>query len=195
MWDSGVWEMREAWQPVETGAKNLLSTSAFSMSVVFSFLYARIRGFTLSMAHLFSRILYCRFLYPLPSAVLAFLLPSLHVQTASLYSSQVKHPCFHCLYAAFLPFSLICKSLPSHVGFLLPLLVLLYWSTKSLIFNERINRLHLWSQNLLVVKVKFRTQFPVVLEKESNYNADIQTFGFSHQNLHCQNDSVRSCSK
>jgi len=52
------------------------------------------------------------------ACALAILIPCLQVQMASLYSSQVTHPCFQSLYVPFLPPSLPSRSLLSHAGFL-----------------------------------------------------------------------------
>ncbi|KAK4806919.1 LOW QUALITY PROTEIN: hypothetical protein QYF61_012640 [Mycteria americana] len=52
------------------------------------------------------------------NCALAFLIPSLHIQAESLYSSQDTCPCFHCLCISFLHFSLTKRSLLSHAGLL-----------------------------------------------------------------------------
>ena len=52
---------------------------------------------------------------------LAVLIPSLHAQTVSLYSSEVLCLCFHLLYAFFLCLSFVMSSLFIHAGLLLPL--------------------------------------------------------------------------
>ncbi|KAK4810853.1 LOW QUALITY PROTEIN: hypothetical protein QYF61_008825 [Mycteria americana] len=105
---------REVWEervPAKTEAKMLLSTSAFSSSIVTSLPVVFIRGkpFLLFLASLvkFSS-----------SWALAFLTPSLHNWAVSLYSSQVTCPCFHCLCISFLPFSLTSMSQLSHAGLL-----------------------------------------------------------------------------
>ncbi|KAK4829123.1 hypothetical protein QYF61_002161 [Mycteria americana] len=91
-----VWEERS---PVKTEAKKLLSTSAFSSSVVTSLPVLFIGGkpFLLFLAS---------FVKFSSSHALAFLTPSLHNWAASLYSSQDTCPCSHCLCISFLPFSL-----------------------------------------------------------------------------------------
>ncbi|KAK4818403.1 hypothetical protein QYF61_012324 [Mycteria americana] len=105
---------REVWEerlPVKTEAKNLLSTSAFSSSIVTSLPVLLIRGktFLLFFASLakFSS-----------SCALAFLTPSLHNCAASLYSSQDLSPCFCCLCISFLPFSLTSRSQVIHASLL-----------------------------------------------------------------------------
>ncbi|KAK4810922.1 hypothetical protein QYF61_013330 [Mycteria americana] len=99
---------REVWEervPVKTEAKMLLSTSAFSSSVVSSLPVMFISS----------------------SRALAFLTPSLHKRAASLYSSQDTCPCFHCLCISFLPFSLT----SSHARLLLSFPDFLHLGIKS----------------------------------------------------------------
>lgn len=55
---------------------------------------------------------------------LAFLIPSLPVQTAPQYSYQATHPCFHYLCIYFLSLSLTIRLI--HASFLPPLRDLLY---------------------------------------------------------------------
>ena len=62
---------------------------------------------------------------------LAFLTPSLHIQTASLYSSQPTHPCFHSLHFSFLSLSLTSRPLLSHAGSLPHLPDFLFWMMES----------------------------------------------------------------
>ncbi|KAK4824907.1 LOW QUALITY PROTEIN: hypothetical protein QYF61_021422 [Mycteria americana] len=50
------------------------------------------------------------------SCALAFLTPSLHKRAASLYSSQITCPCFHCLCSSLLLFILTSMSRLSHAG-------------------------------------------------------------------------------
>lgn len=67
----------------------------------------------------------CYFSLPLPSSIciLAFLIPTLHVQTASLYFSLATHHCFCCLYFSFsfLSLSVTSRFLLSLASFLLSL--------------------------------------------------------------------------
>ncbi|KAK4827891.1 hypothetical protein QYF61_022314 [Mycteria americana] len=105
-----VWEER---LPVKTEAKKLLSTSAFSSSIVTSLPVLLITKplllFFASLAK-FSSI-----------CALAFLTPSLHNRAGSVYFSQHTCPCFHCLCISFLPFSLTsshASPLPSFPDFL-----------------------------------------------------------------------------
>ncbi|KAK4823100.1 hypothetical protein QYF61_025838 [Mycteria americana] len=84
-----VWEER---LPVKTEEKKLLSTSAFSLSIVTSLPVKPFLLFFASLAKCSS------------SHALAFLTPSLHNRATSLYSSQDTFPSFHCLCISFLPF-------------------------------------------------------------------------------------------
>ncbi|KAK4826427.1 hypothetical protein QYF61_008960 [Mycteria americana] len=65
------------------------------------------------------------------SCALAFLTPSLHKRAASLYSSQVTRPCFHCLCRSLLLFSLTSTSRLSHAGLFLSLPDFLHLETES----------------------------------------------------------------
>lgn len=47
-----------------------------------------------------------------------FLIPSLHIQAASPYSSQASCPCFQCLWISFLYLSFTSRSSLSHASFL-----------------------------------------------------------------------------
>ena len=49
------------------------------------------------------------------TCALTFLIPSLHVQTASLFSSQATHSCIYCQYFFFFFLSLTSRSLLSHI--------------------------------------------------------------------------------
>ncbi|KAK4825745.1 LOW QUALITY PROTEIN: hypothetical protein QYF61_002184 [Mycteria americana] len=65
------------------------------------------------------------------SCALAFLTPSLHKQAASLYSSQVTRPCFHCLCSSLLLFSLTSMSRLSNAGLFPSLSDFLHLGTES----------------------------------------------------------------
>jgi len=107
------------WRLTET--KNSLSTPVFSISVVASSHFSFIREGMLSLACIFwPMYVQSPFLLFLTSlakfssiCALAFTIPSLHVQTASLCSFQVTHAYFHCLYMSFFSLSLTSRSLPS----------------------------------------------------------------------------------
>ncbi|KAK4815575.1 LOW QUALITY PROTEIN: hypothetical protein QYF61_004092 [Mycteria americana] len=65
------------------------------------------------------------------SCTLAFLTPSLHKWAASLYSSQVTRPCFHCLCSSLLLFSLTSMSRFSHASLFPSLPDFLHLGTES----------------------------------------------------------------
>ncbi|KAK4814468.1 hypothetical protein QYF61_018986 [Mycteria americana] len=65
------------------------------------------------------------------SCSLAFLTPSRHKRAASLYSSQVTRPCFHCLCSSLLLFSLTSMSQLSHAGLFSSLPDFLHLGTES----------------------------------------------------------------
>jgi len=67
---------------------------------------------------------------------LAFLSPSLYVWSASLYSSQATHSCFHFLYFSFFSFSLTSRSLLSHADILPPLTDFI-WRGKELLYSQK----------------------------------------------------------
>ncbi|KAK4810548.1 hypothetical protein QYF61_004511 [Mycteria americana] len=69
--------------------------------------------------------------YSSSSCALAFLIPSLHIQAVSLYSSQDTHPWFHCLCISFLRCTLSRRSLLSHAGLLPSLPDFLHMRTES----------------------------------------------------------------
>ncbi|KAK4817094.1 hypothetical protein QYF61_027925 [Mycteria americana] len=98
---------REVWEerlPVKAEAKKLLSTSAFSSSIVTVYQPCSLQGVHKTLLFFASLAKFSS------SCALAFLTPSLHNWAASLYSSQGTCPCFHCLYISFLPFSLTSSS-------------------------------------------------------------------------------------
>ncbi|KAK4830028.1 hypothetical protein QYF61_008366 [Mycteria americana] len=104
----------EVWEeglPVKNEPKKLLSTSAFSSSIVTSLPVLVIGGKPF--------LLFFAFLAKFSSSrALAFLTPPLHNQASPLYSSQDTCPCFHCLCISFLPFSLTSRSRLSHASLL-----------------------------------------------------------------------------
>ena len=107
-------DMRDVWQALSTEAKNLLSTSALLVFIFPIFPFTFFRGNALALACLFwLMFLKNRFLLLFTSPIksssicaLTFLIPSLHIQVACMYSSQASHPCFHCLYISLLSFDL-----------------------------------------------------------------------------------------
>lgn len=65
---------------------------------------------------------------------LTFMILSLHIYMASLYSFQALHPFFHDIYMSLISHSLTGKSLFNHASFLPPLLVFLCWGTDINVF-------------------------------------------------------------
>jgi len=135
---SGMQETYEAWLAVETEGKNSLSTLVFSTSEA-SFPFSLFRRDTLSFASLLWTmylkkpfLLFFKFLAKLNSiCALIFLIPSLHILTASLYSSQATYPQSHSLHISFLSLSLTSRSFISPAGFLPRLPVFLFWGMAS----------------------------------------------------------------
>lgn len=132
--------MQDAWLPVKCEANNMLSTSAFSMSVEASYPFAVIRGSTLSLTCLLCS---CSMYLLNPSSyfsvsfvkfssicALAFLIPSPRLDRIPVFF--LGHRILLPLPIPFLMFlSFTSRSLPSHADFLPHLLVFLISGRES----------------------------------------------------------------
>jgi len=123
-----MWWIRESWLSVKTKAKNSLSISAFSISVVASSPFLFIRGDTLFGLSLLNNA-------PIES-LLDFIIPQVqfHLSWLSHLRMSRYHPCilprWHILVSKDMPFFLLrltSWSLPSHDGFPPSLPVFLVW--------------------------------------------------------------------
>lgn len=90
---------------MKTKAKYLLNTSTFSMSTEASYPFSFIRGSTPYFSTSLTKISF--------TCTSAFLIPSLHVWTASLFPSQDTCPCFHSLCISLLSLGLTSRSVTS----------------------------------------------------------------------------------
>ena len=144
-WDSGTQGMWEEQMPLRNEAKVLLSTPAFSISVVTRSL-SHHEG-TISFVFLFwlsylqKPLLFFTSLKKFSSScALSILIPSLHSQAVSLYSFRNPCPCLYCLCISLLCFSLTRRSLLGHSSLLPSLPYFLKMRIKLLYFKENVFR-------------------------------------------------------
>ncbi|KAK4829022.1 hypothetical protein QYF61_001797 [Mycteria americana] len=108
------------------------------------------------------------------SCTLGFLTPSLHKRAASLYSSHVTCPCFHCLCSSLLLFSLTSMSRISHAGLFPSLPDILHLGTES--------SCALWKPSLKICQL---CSAPLLLRSVSQGGPDYTSF-LSHIPQDCE---------